>query len=81
MRHRLIGEDEGVACLTCGAYFDSEAEALMSECSGNTRAVHGYAGERVCWHGSEGETLVSEELGDKCEHMAATDDCDCRLCN
>lgn len=79
MRHRLIGEDDCEACLTCGAHYCSEAEALMSDCTGDTRQVHGVPGERVCWHGAHGSVLVSEAMGDKCEHMR--DDCDCRLCN
>lgn len=81
MMHRLLSEDEGVACLTCGAYYGSDVAAALSECTGNTGMVHGYRGERVCWHGSRGETLVSEACGDKCEHMSAADDCDCDLCN
>ena len=81
MRHQLIGEDNCLACLTCGAHYCEGREADYSQCSGDTRMVHGYAGERVCWHGAHGSILVSEAAGDKCEHMALSDDCDCDLCN
>ena len=80
MRHRLLGEDDGcLSCLTCGAHYCDDVTAELSECSGDTRRVHGYSGERVCWHGPHGSILIAEANGEHCEHMP--DDCDCALCN
>jgi hypothetical protein len=83
--HRFVSSDsdDSDSCLTCGALYalvetpdgpsDGEYQAAdgsePAECTGDTRMVHGYPGERWC----------EECRGAGCEHCQHN--CNCILCD
>lgn len=88
--HTFMSTDspEHESCLTCGALFDLHAtpngphdgeytSADGSEpiqCTRNTAMVHGFMGEKYCMDPGCAD-------GSDCEHVRATDNCNCLQCD
>ena len=72
MWHNVIGNDDCLDCLVCGAHFCDADAAEASDCSMDTQQIHGDVHESG--HALDCEACAN---GGACEHVRQ---CDCALC-
>lgn len=75
--HQITGQDDGVACIVCGAYY-LDPDEVPADCTGRTDLVHGNDDVSTSHHALDG--CADYDEGGQCQHLAVLLDCTCDLC-
>lgn len=77
MHHPLMSENDGKACIVCGAWWREDSEPL-NDCSGRTDLHH----DSSDWSAHSLDNCDTYDREDACEHIACLPpiNCDCDAC-